>query len=310
MNNFYNFWMTNRNYWFNQNDIFDNDISSKYGYLIDDHNSNQNNPIIEILIYDQLTRHYYRKEDSKHIITYFNRKALKIALDNKNDNFINNLNYDDWCFYILVFRHTNEKEHLLFAMDQALKRGNKTFIKATFNRANFNEDLEVYNYYDDYYNYISFDSSILDIWNDDYDYYDDHPKTFEIIGDYSQLSLNTNNKIIVSLSGGVDSISCLYSCVQLFGNLRVIAIHINYNNRKETADEVNFLIWICNKLKVKLYVRTIYEIKRQYSIDNDMREVYETYTKRVRFNSYRKVHELENNSSKLPIIILGHNKDD
>ena len=310
MNNFYNFWMTNHNYWFNQNDIFDNDISSKYGYLIDDHNSNQNNPIIEILIYDQLTRHYYRKENSKHIITYFNRKALKIALDNKNDNFINNLNYDDWCFYILVFRHTNEKEHLLFAMDQALKRGNKTFIKATFNRANFNEDLEVYNYYDDYYNYISFDSTILDIWNDDFDNYDDHPKTFEIIGDYSQLSLNTNNKIIVSLSGGVDSISCLYSCVQLFGNLRVIAIHINYNNRKETADEVNFLIWICNKLKVKLYVRTIYEIKRQYSIDNDMREVYETYTKRVRFNSYRKVHELENNNSNLPIIILGHNKDD
>ena len=40
-----------------------------------------------------------------------------------------------------------------------------------------------------------------------------------------------------------------------------------------------------------------------------MREVYENYTKRVRFNSYKKAFELEGGIG-IPIIILGHNKDD
>lgn len=306
MEDFYNDWIRYRYYWFNQFDGFDKYISSNYGYLINEYNYfNDKNPIIGILIYDQLTRHYYRKELSQHIITYFNQKALKIALDNKNEEFINNLNYDDWCFYILVFRHTNEREYLLFAMDQAQKKGNKSFLKATYMRANFKEELDVYNYDNDYYNYLTFNTSILDLWNEDI------CLPFQIIGDYSDKKLFEikNKKIIISLSGGVDSISCLYSSVQLFGYEFVIAVHINYNNRIETDEEVKFLIWICNKLKVKLYVRTINEIKRQQSINNDMREVYETYTKKIRFNSYRRVNEIENNDNQ-PIVILGHNKDD
>ena len=302
MEQFYNDWFRYRYYWFNQYDGFDKYISSNYGYLIDLY-ENDLNPIIGILIYDQLTRHFYRNEYANHIITYFNRKALDIALKNLNE--VNNLGYDDWCFFILVFRHTNEREYLLYAMKEALKRGKKNFIKATFTRANFKEELDCYDFKDDYYNYLTFDTTILDVWNEEI------LSSFNVIGDYSNKELlsKEGKKIIVSLSGGVDSISCLYSSIQLFGNDTVIAVHINYNNRIETEEEVKFLIWICNKLKVKLYIRTINEIKRQYSIDNDMREVYETYTKRVRFNSYRKVNEIENKDNE-PIIILGHNKDD
>jgi len=309
MERFYNDWMKHHHYWFNQFDGFDNYISTNYGYLIDSYQyENDKNPIIGILIYDQLTRHFYRKEQANHIITYFNRKALEIALDNNNDDFISKLNYDDWSFYILVFRHTNERHYLLFAMKEALLRGNKSFIKATFSRANFKEELDLYDCASDYYSYYdntSFDTNILDVFHEDFNIFQPH---YYFIGDYSELKIG-NKKIIVSLSGGVDSISCLYTMVQIFGNKAIVALHINYNNRIETKDEVKFLIWICSKLKVRLYIRTIKEISRKYSIDNDMREVYEDYTKRVRFNSYKRVNEYENNDCE-PIVILGHNKDD
>jgi tRNA(Ile)-lysidine synthase TilS/MesJ len=39
---------------------------------------------------------------------------------------------------------------------------------------------------------------------------------------------------------------------------------------------------------------------------NDLRDVYETYTKKIRFNSYKKLQK----GYKNPLVILGHNKDD
>lgn len=301
MEQFYNTWHKNSYYWFNQNNDFDEYISNKFGYLIDNYIHDNYKPIYGILIYDQLTRHYYRKEVSNHIITYFNRKALEIAIKHIRD--LDNLSYNDWLFFILVFRHTNEKEHLLFAMDQAWKRGSKSFLKATYNRANFKEHLEFYDCSRDYYSYYDFNRDILD--NNPEDYIKDDMNYN--IGNYKELP--DTNRIIVSLSGGVDSISCLYSMVNLYGNEKIVAVHINYYNRIETMEETRFLIYFCNKLKVRLYIRTITEIQRQKSIDNDMREVYENYTKKVRFNSYRRVYELEGGKN-IPLVILGHNRDD
>jgi len=303
MEQFYRDWFNNSKYWFNQNNDFDNYLTNTYEKLIDSYD-NTNKPIYGILIFDQLTRHYYRKEYANHIITYFNRKALELAV--KEINNLDNYEYNEWMFIILVFRHTNEKKHLMLAMNQAWKRGTKSFLKATYNRANFNEELEFYDCSKDYYNYYNFSNvNILEFYPNE----KIREEPLEYIGNYSKLIITDNNPIIVSLSGGVDSISCLYSMVKLYGSHKVIAVHINYNNREETKYEVNYLLWLCNKLKIKLYVRTIYEIKRMQSINNDMREVYENYTKRVRFNSYRKVNELEGGKGN-PIVILGHNKDD
>lgn len=313
MNDFYKDWMEERrNYWFNQNDANDLYLSSNYGYLIDSYNYNFNynnkNKIIGILIYDQLTRHYYRKEKANHIITYFNRKALEIANLNKNDEFISSLSKDDWHFYMLVYRHTNERNHLLFVMKEAWKkeRFSKQFIKATYSRANFKEELETYDYNDydnNNYDFNDYDKTILEfnpepaVIADNYNY---------LIGDFSHLTnlIHKNQLIIVSFSGGVDSICCLFLLSKMTTNL--IAVHINYNNRKETAEEVKFLRNICKNLKIKLFVRTINEIKRQPCIDNDLRDIYESYTKNIRYNSYKKA----NDSNNPPIVVLGHNKDD
>ena len=303
-NEFYNDWMNNSKYWFSCSYEFDYYINSKYGYLIDSNNDSYD-IITQLLIYDQLTRHYYRRCGySNHIITYFNRKALKIANKYKNDIFISNLNYNDWIFYMLVFRHTNEREYLLFVMNEIWKRKElplKSFIKATYMRANFIEEFDQSDYSYDY------DKNILEYNPNNYF----TSNSNKIIGDYSELEkeINKNNLIIISLSGGVDSVSCLYHLSKLTSNL--IAVHINYNNREETKEEVKFLRFICKNLNVKLYVRTISEIKRKQANDNDLRDVYESYTKKIRFNSYKQAFiNHSNDNNKNPIVVLGHNKDD
>ena len=235
MEQFYNDWMNNSSYWFNSTPEFDYYLSKNYGYLI---NERTTNPIHQILIYDQLTRHYYRNQNANHIITYFNRKALEIAI--KID--VTTLDYNDWMFVILVYRHTNERQYLLFAMKEAWKKDSKSFLKATYNRANFEEELEVY-----YNNPKSFDNFILEF--NPYQEIKKEPLIY--IGDFNQLNIN-NYPIIISLSGGVDSVTCLYSMVHLFNPNKIIAVHINYNNRIETKDECNFLRSLCNKFNVKL----------------------------------------------------------
>ena len=74
MEQFYQDWYKNSKYWFNQNNEFDYYLSKNYGYLIDYYNDDYKS-IYGVLIYDQLTRHYYRNEVANHIITYFNRKT-------------------------------------------------------------------------------------------------------------------------------------------------------------------------------------------------------------------------------------------
>ena len=286
---FYHEWIKLEKYWFNSNKNIDEYLTNKYQHLLNDLN---NNPVIQIIIYDQLTRHIYRNEFASHILTYFNQKALQIA--NENKNLIPKLSYNDWMFFLLVYRHSNIRENLLFAMKEAWKRmpESKRFIKATYNRANFDEILDIYEP-----NECFFDRNILEYdSNEDFTSLNNEFGEFEIIKD--------REEIIISLSGGVDSNSCLFYIRNRYPEKKIKAIHINYNNRDETEEEVNFLRFLCHKLDVELYVRKIDEIKRRPCIENDLRDIYESYTKKIRFNSYKKI------GGNTPLIILGHNKDD
>lgn len=292
MDSFYGDWISRRKYWFSQNDENDKYLSDTYGNLINCDLIDK--PILAILIYDQLTRHYYRHEYNNHILIYFNRKALEIVDKYNNPLFIQYLNIDDWMFYMLVYRHSNIRENLLFVMNECWKRSDipKNFIKATYNRANFIENL-------DYYNYpIKFDRSILD--NDPLDKEILQKPLFDI----GKFNFNNEKIIIISLSGGVDSVVCLYNLYHKYKNTKLIAVHINYNNRKEVAEEVGFLRCLCSLFDIDLYVRKISEINRNDCMLNDLRDVYESYTKKVRFNSYKCA------GGNNPIVILGHNKDD
>lgn len=300
MNNFYDDWISRNEYWFCQNDENDKYLSETYGDLINDYSYDiQLKPILGILIYDQLTRHYYRKEYNNHILIYFNKKALEIADKHKTELFIKNLNINDWSFYMLVYRHSNIRENLLFVMNECWKLTSsipKNFIKATYTRANFNEEL-------DYYNYpVDFDRNILD--NNPLN--EIEKQQLYKIGKFEKINTNL---IIISLSGGVDSVVCLYNIHHYYKeneNIKIVAIHINYNNRQEVEEEVKFLRCLCFHLDIDLYVRKINEINRHKCMINDLRDIYEAYTKKVRFNSYKKLQD----GYKRSVVIMGHNKDD
>jgi tRNA(Ile)-lysidine synthase TilS/MesJ len=85
-------------------------------------------------------------------------------------------------------------------------------------------------------------------------------------------------------------------------------VHISYQNRDECDDEIDILKNWCDILGVKLYYRRIHEIKRKNCMDIGLRELYESYTRDVRFNTYKLVGKIL--GYEIPKVFLGHNKDD
>lgn len=109
-----------------------------------------------------------------------------------------------------------------------------------------------------------------------------------------------NNKIVISLSGGVDSM-VLTSIIKNLG-YNVICGHVNYNNRKETKEEEKFLQDWCIYNNIKLYIESIETIKRS----NMKRCEYELKSKNIRFKFYKTILSNEN----VDKIFLAHHKDD
>jgi len=110
--------------------------------------------------------------------------------------------------------------------------------------------------------------------------------------------LKPDRKVIVSLSGGVDSMVML--SLLKYNKVDVSAVHIVYGNRKESEHEYSLLAEFCAKLNVPLFVYRIKWLKRG-EVD---RQFYEDMTRQLRFAAYRVVSEEE------PYVLMGHIKDD
>jgi len=106
--------------------------------------------------------------------------------------------------------------------------------------------------------------------------------------------------IIISLSGGVDSM-VLITILHIL-KYNIIAVHINYNNRQETSNEEKFIIKWCKFNDIKLYVKSINEIKRETT----KRSEYELLTKNMRFDFYKQIMAKEN----AEYVMLAHHNDD
>lgn len=119
----------------------------------------------------------------------------------------------------------------------------------------------------------------------------------KVVDDTLMKPLTFDKKVIVSLSGGVDSMVMLALLVK--GKANVEAVHLVYGNRKESEHEYRFLAAYCKKLDVKL---SVYRIKwlRRGEID---RQFYEDMTRDIRFMAYKAC-------GPKPTILLGHIKDD
>ena len=125
-----------------------------------------------------------------------------------------------------------------------------------------------------------------------------YSKIEELRYNFSNLEFN-DDSYCISLSGGVDSMVLLDILYKL--NKKIIAIHINYNNRNESKLEEDFLKEYC-QIKNIIFRCYLFNFKRG-SIN---RTEYEKITKNIKFNFYKTILQEFN----LKSILLAHHKDD
>ena len=290
----------------------------------------------QILFHDQIIRHKVRfdvrfdnleMELSKSIIETNNLIAIKITNHLLKTNQIENLNPIERCFALMPLRHSSNEEHRIYVikiietfLEEEPKnsdylrfyqaslervRNPRLVIKDLSNPLIFPRELVCQS---SIFNDIPFDDNVDDNLDDNVDdnIYEkfslkDIPEEFVIgflkaIPKKETKEIKEAKNITISISGGADSMLCLFVAVKLGYN--PVALMIDYANREEHSKEVQFVSWFCQQLNVPFYVREIKELKRER---DETREFYERVTKNIRFNSYKFLG--------FPVI-LGHNLDD
>lgn len=336
IHDFYNEWMSNSEWWFSKKVEYDEYIIKNFEHLLNDDwsNNSQMHDILDknnwtndekrlvieyIIIYDQLPRHIFRNQYSAHIIDYFLQKCLKI-IKLIGDNFKDTLSNLEWMFFMLPIRHTKVQKNIFNVMNLTWKRMDiredkylKRFLRATFlncptedqriflnDVSKTNKTLKDFASILDGASHISFETEKRRKQNKIVK--TDNIQT-KVKIDFIPPKDNMKD-IVVSLSGGVDSMVTLDILRKTYPNINISCVHINYANRQSSYDEASFVNWWCYNNNIKLYTRHITEINRNKSNRFEMRDTYELYTKKVRFGCYKSI------NSNTPIVALGHNKDD
>lgn len=297
------FWKNNSSYWIThpskQKEV-DTLISNKfwnYNYLIE-------NLIGKIIYLDQISRHFQRinllTEDE-----VCKMRFMAIDLVEKNKDDLKRMDEIEIVFALMPFKHVKrfdfifEYLHTIWLQDKNVKLIDcpilQKFYIDTYKKAFTIETVK--NNLITQHTIKQYDSSLI------CDYYPDKYNSRE--WNINQLEnnkllpfLKVDKKVIVSLSGGVDSMVML--TLLKYNKVEVTALHIMYGNRKESEDEYNLLAEFCNKLNIPLVV---YKIKwlRRGEID---RKFYEDMTRTLRFYTYQAA------SEEIPYVIMGHIKDD
>lgn len=305
-------WFDHPSWWFDATDENDRYITQKYEHLLEGVKAD---PLEKVIIYDQLPRHVLRNQSAAHVIEYFLQKAVDIALDTiVDEEYMNSLSCQQWCFMLLPLRHTKELPHIFTVMrmcwnklrrveGEENKLAIKRFMRATYARCPI-EKYVCTQSHSVACNDITKYKNILDIcepWGIVDDGCDKSPAIDVAFG---------NCKMILSLSGGVDSMVCSYLMSTHVRKEQWVAVHINYCNRKTAYEEEGFIKEWCAILEIPLYVRRITEIQREPCMKNDMRDLYETYTRNVRYTTYKSVARDVWGASEEYAVVMGHNKDD
>ncbi len=317
-------WFNHPEWWFSQVPSYDTYITANYEDLL---SSTQEDidPLTAIIIYDQLPRHIYRGQQAEHIIAYYLNKALNIVCKSLHTKYEQTLTPQEWTFFMLPFRHTKHCDKILYVIKttwQRLSTDNnpiyKRFLKATYTRflRDYPSQLPLmYTYNTPKTQDPSIFSDLLAYCPEAYRSPVESPLFVSSLGiDLPKIiksNIDPSQPIIISLSGGVDSMVCSFILKHIFQqtNTKLIALHINYDNRPQCAAEVSFLRQWCSHLQIPLYVRTIKEIHRAPCMQYELRDLYESYTRDVRYQSYKSVIEPTKSASP-PQVILGHNEDD
>jgi len=326
MTSFYQDWHANPTWWFHSTPALDAYLTQTYGHLLTQQTSDETPHIAHVIIHDQLARHVgrYTYPKSPFAAHAFIQDHLAKAIDYANQLWqttdVSYLSDVDFTFLLLPFRHTNDPKQCMWAAQMAwqrIKEQNlptpstrlKSFLKATYKRMPMDQsDL------------IEHPSNISIDWNHTLytDVLEYAPTSIRWL-DVSLLDVPTvtaalkghplnTSPLIVSLSGGVDSMVLAAVLRRLFPDRHLIAVHIDYCNR--TPLEERLVHDWAQILGMPYYVRKITEIQKAPAMQLEMRATYETYTRDVRYETYRHVWRLETESNTTPQVLLGHNQDD
>lgn len=284
----YDYWYSHPDIWFNATPKQDFEIYVLFN------NYTPTNLIEEIIFYDQIQRHISRYLNIAYSKKYLD-KAVKIS--NQCIKSLDTFSEQEIVFILLPLRHSEIKENIerCLVIIKNLINTNQHPLYIRFYKATLKDVAKIR---------IPVQPIPSETWN----YFDlldkkctFNPRSKEIFTDNFLKIKFPQSRLIVSVSGGVDSMVCLYLAKNVF-RLNPVAVMINYCNREQCDREVSMVSWFCHRLQIPLYVRHITEITR--TRDN-MRAFYENYTKSVRFNTYKQVMGQTN----IPVI-LGHNLDD
>lgn len=337
-------WFKFDNLWFNSNEFDDLDIANKYEnlFLIDfDKNaliSNIYYGVGYIILYDQISRHIKRAR--KYPDEYVKEKLENILdfIHKFYQTHCNNLNGHDFCFVLLPLRHTNDFTNNMFVIketwykiddldesidDENLKKIYKRFLKASYDNAPNGEIYEIINPTnqinsnnpDNNFNIETFINNYSDILDTSCHNYkiksesDISDKNDLLVKNIFRMKNNLPSNLIVSISGGVDSM--VVSWILNILKINYIMVHINYANRDNICEREKLMLYEwANYLNIKLYIRNINEINRNKCMDIDLREMYETYTRDKRYQSYIDVAKQNNWEDNSWGVLMGHNHHD
>jgi len=334
----YSFWFSHQDMWFNatpEDDLYiKNKFIELYSKDIVTSNLSRCESIAYIILYDQITRHIYRldTDNNNKIINDKLEEIIPFAKDFYENN-KDNMSVEEYCFVMLPFRHKKDYINFLFVVNETWKIIKKQdlnekdksvivrFITATYERyAKFALDYDLEQIEMSVPSVPSISSHLPQNISSHLKSIIDKCCNFsERLVEFNQSKLDRvlshldkNCTYILSLSGGVDSMVLSYLLKS--NNFNFVAIHISYQNRPECINEIMFLKEWCQILNITLYTRSIFEINRLDCMEYSLRELYESYTRDIRFNTYKIVGKLLSFDSTsidcTPRVFLGHNNDD
>lgn len=319
-------WFANPDWWFTKDNAYDEVITHRFQHLLNttyNMEDTTHDPLATILVYDQLPRHLLRNTLSNHIIEYYLQKALDV-ISTTNTTYKDALSAIEWTFFMLPLRHTKEPQcikQVIACTWEKIQNTSRTdedlhiykrFIKATYQRFLIDVpsqlpmiDIYTLNDYDNVNCRVHIQKSVFEeILAFRGDATTCKPTRNIQIDTSLFMHVQSSAPIILSLSGGVDSMVCSWLLAKGRLQRNVVAVHVNYDNRPQCSQEVLFLTDWCRQLGIPLYVRKIDEIHRAPCMTHELRDLYESYTRDVRYATYKSIH------TSMPQVVLGHNKDD
>jgi tRNA(Ile)-lysidine synthetase-like protein len=303
-----------------------------------------------IILHDQIARHVKRAKQYPEQFVLDKLDKILGFVEKFYSRHMLNLSGYDFCFVLLPLRHTNIFSSQLFVINETWKKLScynvdisnpdeqvliqiyRNYLKASYERASkgnvilFNPDNINDNELDNIQDtciylpiqigkFISNFLDILDTSCHNYKYdsntilINDHDTNNFIIKEISRLKNNFHPNLILSISGGVDSMVLSWILSSL--GINYVMTHINYANRGEQCEKEKKMLgtW-ARYLGVKLYYRDIGEINRPKCMEWDLRNLYETYTRDARYQSYIDVAESNGWDDGTWGVLLAHNHDD